>query len=63
MMGSRMNKIMAIIFAIIANLSLALMIILFTVDGVTELGNIVRGAAMMIGILAWLVAFLFWRKE
>ncbi len=62
-MSSKMNKIIAIIFAIIANLSIALMIILFTIDGVTELGNIVRGASMMIGILAWMMAFLFWRKE
>ena len=55
-------KIISILFAFIANLALAGMIILFSADGLTELGNIAIGVCMMVGILAWLTAFIFWKK-
>ncbi len=55
-------KIISIIFAFIANLALAGMIILFSAGGLTELGNIAIGICMMVGILAWLTAFVFWKK-
>lgn len=55
-------KIISIIFAIIANLAIAGMIILISSSGLTEMGNIVMGICMMVGILAWLVAYIFWQK-
>ena len=55
-------KIISILFAFIANLALAGMIILFSADGLTDLGNIAIGVCMMVGILAWLMAFVFWKK-
>lgn len=55
-------RIISIFFAIIANLALAGMIILISADGLTDLGNIAIGICMMIGILAWLTAFVFWKK-
>ena len=55
-------KIISIFFAFIANLALAGMIILFSAGGLTEMGNIAVGICMVVGILAWFTAFLFWKK-
>lgn len=62
-MGNKVYKIISIFFAIIANLALAGMIILFSVGNLTDLGNIAIGVCMMIGILAWLLAYVFWNKS
>ena len=55
-------KIISILFAFIANLALAGMIILFSVGNLTDLGNIAIGVCIMAGILAWLLAYIFWKK-
>ena len=55
-------KIISILFAFIANLALAGMIILFSVGNLTDLGNIAIGVCIMVGILAWLLAYIFWKK-
>ena len=56
-------KIISILFAFIANLALAGMIILFSVGNLTDLGNIAIGVCIMVGILAWLLAYIFWNKS